>query len=98
LGLGEKLADAAKLSVAAARELAWEAEAWKMRLRLLAQCRLQRRRIVVRRPIVEEETPVVEGVVVEAPPPVPDKEPEPDTTKHLEIMQKVLTESDKNKR
>ncbi|HVK80321.1 MAG TPA: hypothetical protein VM915_06890, partial [Verrucomicrobiae bacterium] len=100
LGLGEKLADAAKLSVAAARELAWEAEAWKTRLRLLAQCRLQRRRIVVRKPIEEAApAPVVEEVVVEAPlpPPIPEKEPEADTTKHLEIMQKVLAQADKDK-
>jgi len=101
LGLGQKLADATKLSVAAARELAWEAEAWKTRLRLLAQCRLQRRRIIVRKP-AEEPPPVEEVAVVEkvkeAAPPPPPKEPEPDTTKHLEIMQKVLAETDKNKK
>jgi hypothetical protein len=103
LGLGQKLADATKLSVAAARELAWEAEAWKTRLRLLAQLRLQRRRIVVRKPAEEAlPAPAVEEAVAEAPPaevsvPVA-KEPEPDTTKHLEIMQKVLAESEKNKR
>ena len=99
LGLGEKLADAAKLSVAAARELAWEAEAWKTRLRLLAQCRLQRCRIVVRKPVEEEPPAPVfeEEAVAEAPPPIPEKEPEPDTTKHLEIMQKVLAQTEKDK-
>ncbi|MBN8608808.1 MAG: hypothetical protein J0L81_17965 [Caulobacterales bacterium] len=50
LQLGEKLAEAAKLDVATARELAWEAEAWKMRLRLLAQRRLERRRLLLRKP------------------------------------------------
>lgn len=99
LGLGQKLADATKLSVAAARELAWEAEAWKTRLRLLAQCRLQRRRIVVRKPVEDvappPETPPVEEIAPVAPPP---KEPEPDTTKHLEIMQKVLAETEKDKK
>lgn len=101
LGLGEKLADAAKLSVAAARELAWEAEAWKTRLRLLAQCRLQRRRFVVRRPIEEQPAPPEPVKVAEVTPPPtrpPEKEPEPDSTKHLEIMQKVLAEAEKDKK
>jgi hypothetical protein len=38
------------LEPAAARELAWEAEAWRMRLKLLAQRRLERRRFVLRKP------------------------------------------------
>ncbi|WP_395647775.1 hypothetical protein [Terricaulis sp.] len=48
--LGEALGDAAKFDADMARELAWEAEAWKMRLKLLAQRRLERRRFVFRRP------------------------------------------------
>lgn len=52
--LGEKLASAGSLEVGAARELAWEAEAWRMRLRLLAQRRLERRRITVRKPTENE--------------------------------------------
>lgn len=52
--LGEKLASAGSLEVGAARELAWEAEAWRMRLRLLAQRRLERRRITVRKPSENE--------------------------------------------
>jgi hypothetical protein len=48
--LSESLADAGKLEVAAARELAWEAEAWRARLKLLAQHRLERRRFILRKP------------------------------------------------
>jgi cyclopropane fatty-acyl-phospholipid synthase-like methyltransferase len=48
--LGERLAAAGKLEVAVARELAWEAEAWRMRLQLLATRRLERRRFVLRKP------------------------------------------------
>ncbi len=48
--LGEKLASAGGLEVAVARELAWEAEAWRMRLQLLATRRLERRRFVLRKP------------------------------------------------
>lgn len=48
--LGERLGDAGKLEVAAAQELAWEAEAWRARLKLLAQRRLERRRFVLARP------------------------------------------------
>lgn len=47
--LGAKLAGAGALDVTAARELAWEAEAWRMRLRLLAQRRLERRRFILRK-------------------------------------------------
>jgi cyclopropane fatty-acyl-phospholipid synthase-like methyltransferase len=49
--LGEKLTQAAGLEPAAARELAWEAEAWRMRLKLLAQRRLERRRFILRKPV-----------------------------------------------
>lgn len=48
--LGERLTAAGALEVAVARELAWETEAWRMRLQLLATRRLERRRFVVRRP------------------------------------------------
>jgi hypothetical protein len=48
--LGEGLTEAGALDVHAAQELAWEAEAWRMRMRLMAQRRLERRRFVVRRP------------------------------------------------
>lgn len=48
--LGERLTAAGKLEVAVARELAWEAEAWRMRLQLLATRRLERRRFVLRKP------------------------------------------------
>lgn len=50
LALGQILADPGALDVSGARELAWEAEAWRMRLRLLAQRRLERRRFTVRKP------------------------------------------------
>jgi hypothetical protein len=48
-GLGERLGSDA-LNVSAAQELAWEAQAWRVRMRLLGQRRLERRRFVVRRP------------------------------------------------
>lgn len=51
--LGARLAEA-KLEVASARELAWEAEAWRMRLKLLAQRRLERRRFLVRKPAEDQ--------------------------------------------
>lgn len=52
--LGERLTAAGALEVAVARELAWETEAWRMRLQLLATRRLERRRFVLRKPV---ETP-----------------------------------------
>jgi SAM-dependent methyltransferase len=48
--LGESLTQGAGLEPAAGRELAWEAEAWRMRLKLLAQRRLERRRFILRKP------------------------------------------------
>lgn len=48
--LGVRLSEAGNLQPAAARELAWEAEAWRVRLKLLAQRRLERRRFIVRKP------------------------------------------------
>lgn len=47
--LGDRLQDAGGLSVSAAQELAWEAEAWRARMTLLAQRRLERRRFVLRK-------------------------------------------------
>ena len=47
--MGDRLTEAEKLDVAAVRELAWEAEAWRMRLKLLNQRRLERRRFVLRK-------------------------------------------------
>ncbi|MEZ5961457.1 MAG: hypothetical protein R3C30_13680 [Hyphomonadaceae bacterium] len=52
--LGERLAAAGALEVAVARELAWEAEAWRMRLQLLATRRLERRRFVLRKPAEDQ--------------------------------------------
>jgi SAM-dependent methyltransferase len=57
--LGQRLSEAGSLEPAIARELAWESEAWRMRLKLLAQRRLERRRFILRRPVdgAEEEAP-----------------------------------------
>ncbi len=49
--LGERLTQAGGIEPSSARELAWETEAWRMRLKLLAQRRLERRRFVLRKPI-----------------------------------------------
>ena len=49
--LADKLAAAGGLDVATARELAWEAEAWRMRMRLMGQRRLERRRFILRKPV-----------------------------------------------
>lgn len=59
-GLGAALGDAAGLEPVVARELAWEAEAWRVRLKLLAQRRLERRRFVLRRP-ASDGAPAVES-------------------------------------
>lgn len=53
------------LEVAAARELAWEAEAWRTRMKLLAQRRLERRRFTLRRPA--ESAPLELDAPVEPP-------------------------------
>ena len=47
--LGEALKEAAALSPGAGRELAWETEAWRVRVRLLASRRLERRCFTVTR-------------------------------------------------
>jgi hypothetical protein len=51
--LGAKLQEAGAVEPAVARELAWETEAWRVRLQLLAQRRLERRRFILRRPVDE---------------------------------------------
>ncbi len=48
--LGDKLQALGAIEPATARELAWETEAWRMRLKLLAQRRLERRRFILRKP------------------------------------------------
>ncbi|MGE0743439.1 MAG: hypothetical protein AB7O98_19050 [Hyphomonadaceae bacterium] len=53
--LGDTLQSAGELDPAVARELGWETEAWRMRLKLLAQRRLERRRFILRKP-AEEQT------------------------------------------
>jgi SAM-dependent methyltransferase len=60
------LGEASSFDAATARELAWEAEAWRVRLRLLAQRRLERRRFIVRRP-VDGPAPVVQAENTNAP-------------------------------
>ncbi len=52
--LGERLTQGGALEPAAARELAWEAETWRMRLKLLVQRRLERRRFIVRKSAQDE--------------------------------------------
>ncbi|MET0182794.1 MAG: class I SAM-dependent methyltransferase [Caulobacterales bacterium] len=49
-GLETSLKEAGGIDVAVARELAWEAESWRTRLKLLGDRRLERRRIIARRP------------------------------------------------
>lgn len=60
--LGDKLKESGALDVAAARELAWEAEAWRMRLKLLQQRRLERRRFILRRPVDGAPPPAAEAL------------------------------------
>jgi SAM-dependent methyltransferase len=64
--LGQVLAEPASLDVSAARELAWEAEAWRVRLKLLAQRRLERRRFTLRKP--GADAPAEEAPAAETPP------------------------------
>jgi hypothetical protein len=58
--LGERLKEAGQLEVAVARELAWETEAWRMRLQLLATRRLERRRFILRKPAESAAAPQAE--------------------------------------
>jgi hypothetical protein len=56
------LADAASLTPLTLQELAWEAETWRTRLRLLAQRRLERRRFTLRKPAADApEAPAPEA-------------------------------------
>lgn len=87
--LGEKLGGGGALDVAAARELAWEAEAWRARLRLLAQRRLERRRFILRKP--------VEDAAVPEAPAAAEAEAASDD-KHMEVMQRVLAEKAKQEK
>lgn len=64
--LTQVLADPASLDVSAARELAWEAEAWRTRLKLLAQRRLERRRFTLRK--ASGDAPAEEAAPADAPP------------------------------
>lgn len=48
--LADALAEGPPLAPGAGRELAWEAEAWRVRMRLLSTRRLERRRLHVTRP------------------------------------------------
>lgn len=59
--LGERLTQAGSVEPVAARELAWETEAWRVRLKLLAQRRLERRRFVLRKP-AEDAQDQIENV------------------------------------
>lgn len=68
--LENALSEAAGFDALMARELAWEAEAWRTRLRLLAQRRLERRRLTLRRP-ADSAAPEA------APAQEPEKAPEP---------------------
>jgi hypothetical protein len=74
--LGARLQEQGALDVAAARELAWEAEAWRMRLKLLAQRRLERRRFIVRKLTEAEvaEAPAAQPVAENANEPAPSSE------------------------
>ncbi len=98
--LGEKLTDAGALDVAAARELAWEAEAWRMRLKLLAQRRLERRRFILRKPAEDAAAPAPTSAEESAPPAIPDVKAAPeDNGKNPEVTQRVIAgEERKNKK
>ncbi len=71
--LGENLKPD-ELEPLAARELAWEAETWRVRLKLLARRRLERRRFVLRKPLADdaapsEEPPTEKPAVAKSKPP-----------------------------
>lgn len=55
--LAEALEKADQLGVRAVQELAWEAEAWRVRLMLLSQRRLERRRFTLRKPAAAAPEP-----------------------------------------
>ena len=84
--LGASLTQAAALDVHAAQELAWEAEAWRTRLRLLSAGALQRRRIILRKlanPEVVEPPPAEDdalelNMTAAEPEPAPEAEFQPE--------------------
>jgi len=90
LNLAEVLAQSEGLQVAAARELAWEAEAWRVRLKLMSARQLERYRFKLRRPA---------DIILEAPPPeapAPKKNKKKKSTSigdAEQILKKVLKES-----
>lgn len=90
--LSERLATHGELEPAVARELAWEAEAWRMRIKLLAQRRLERRRFILRKPREDED--LTPAAAAEAP--APPAEGEPDL-KYLEVLERVRSEKGKGK-
>ncbi|HVY84439.1 MAG TPA: hypothetical protein VG943_04855 [Caulobacterales bacterium] len=51
------LKDVATMDPATARELIWEAEAWRMRMKLMTHRRLERRRFILRKPTEEAPAP-----------------------------------------
>lgn len=116
--LSERLSEAEGLDVLAARELAWEAEAWRVRMRLLAQRLLERRRVILTRPDETAAALEPEPEPVAEPTPAPqserarvelDEESEAereararstefdDNGKHLEVLERVMRESNKKK-
>lgn len=92
--LSERLATHGDLEPAVARELAWEAEAWRMRIKLLAQRRLERRRFILRKPREDEDLTSAPAAAPEAP--APQAEGEPDL-KYLEVLERVRSEKEKGK-
>ena len=94
--LSENL-QADKLDIAAARELAWEVEAWRMRLRLLAQRRLERRRFVLRKP-AEESAPEEKLEAAVEPVSKPKKGPgRLRADNAMQVLEKVLNEKNQTK-
>ncbi len=90
--LGENL-QADTLDVAAARELAWEVEAWRMRLRLLAQRRLERRRFTLRKPTEAPAEQSASEEVSEDTAAARDKRPRRLREDNaMQVLQKVLDE------
>jgi hypothetical protein len=87
--LGENL-QADEMEVLAARELAWEVETWRVRLKLLAQRRLERRRFVLRKPVVDEPPAIEEAPIAPAKAAAPARPPGEDNV--METMRKLVDE------
>lgn len=64
--LSDRLADPSQLEILTARELAWEAEAWRSRLKLLAGKRLERRRFILRKQTAEAAEAEAAAALAEA--------------------------------